>query len=146
MTYVEETTAADRKSLRNALALHISELEDANEVFQSLLYEQMATNECTREYELSLLRMIQHTLDDFLNNWNLTAATNDEYALKNEATYVARASLASVVEDKIEKYRKKLYKKELSYEAIMKETSMLEQMDDAKLNAELDKRLKEDLV
>ncbi len=144
MTYVEETTAADRRSLRNALELHISELEDANEVFQSLLYEQMATNDCTREYELSLLRMIQQTLDDFLNNWNLTAATNDEYALKNEAKYVARASLASVVEDKIEKYRKKLYKKELSYEAIMKETSMLEQMDDAKLNAELDKRLKED--
>lgn len=147
MTFVEKTTAAERQALRDAMYCHVVDLEEANEVFASLVHDEMQAEPGTvRSYELSLLRMIQRTVEDFLDAWHLTIASGEGYALKNGLTWLTNSCLSQSVDEKLTAYEKKLSRNGTPFSEIQAKISKISSMEDAKLSVELDKRLKEDLV
>lgn len=145
MTFVEKTTAAERQALRDAMYCHVVDLEEANEVFSSLVCDEMqAEPGTTRSYELSLLRMIQRTVEDFLDAWHLTIASGEGYALKNGLKWLTSSCFSQSVDEKLTAYGKKLSRNGTPYSEIRAEISKISNMEDGELNKELDKRLKED--
>ena len=145
MTFVEKTTAAERQALRDAMYCHVVDLEEANEVFSSLVCDEMQAEPRTiRSYELSLLRMIQRTVEDFLDAWHLTIASGEGYALKNGLKWLTSSCFSQSVDEKLTAYEKKLSRNGTPYSEIRAEISKISNMEDEELNKELDKRLKED--
>lgn len=145
MTFVEKTTAAERQALRDAMYCHVVDLEEANEVFSSLVCDEMQAEPGTiRSYELSLLRMIQRTVEDFLDAWHLTIASGEGYALKNGLKWLTSSCFSQSVDEKLTAYEKKLSRNGTPYSEIRAEISRISNMEDGELNKELDKRLKED--
>lgn len=145
MTFVEKTTAAERQALRDAMYCHVVDLEEANEVFSSLVCDEMQAEPGTiSSYELSLLRMIQRTVEDFLDAWHLTIASGEGYALKNGLKWLTSSCFSQSVDEKLTAYEKKLSRNGTPYSEIRAEISKISNMEDGELNKELDKRLKED--
>lgn len=145
MTFVEKTTAAERQALRDAMYCHVVDLEEANEVFSSLVCDEMQAEPGTiRSYELSLLRMIQRTVEDFLDAWHLTIASGEGYALKNGLKWLTSSCFSQSVDEKLTAYEKKLSRNGTPYSEIRAEISRISNMEDGELDKELDKRLKED--